>query len=361
MFDIETPPLSVAEIVDDPDQAAAWLAVERPGPDAVAAMSMLDPALLSHGGRVDLLVAIERQQAWLAARQQRVLAAMAGHPADAADPADRTGASWVREDVACALRLSGLTAQSRLHTATDLAHRLPKTLRQLDRGAISYLHARALTDAVTSLDDRTVTEVERRVLPKATEQTLANFKASVRRAVTTFAPARAEQQREQAMAERRVCITAREDGMAELWALLPAEGAAAVSAAIDALASARPADDPRTADQRRADALIDLGIAALPGELAGHGPIPASVTRRIAADPTGTWRRLVTDPTGRLLDYGTTTSRPPADLTRFVTARDQTCTFPGCRRPAHRCDLDHEIAASAGGATSADNLAVLCR
>ncbi len=391
MFDVEAPPLTAAEILDDPDQAAAWLAIERPGPDAVAAMSMLDPALLSHAGRVDLLVALERQQAWLAARQQRVLAAMADHTADAADPADRTGASWVREDVACALRLSGLTAQSRLHTATDLAHRLPKTLRQLDRGAISYLHARALTDAVTALDDRTVTEVERRVLPKATEQTLANFKTSVRRAVTTFAPARAEQQREQAMAERRVCITPREDGMAELWALLPAEGAAAVSAAIDALASARSADDPRTADQRRADALVELGIAALhdphlpraqgmrpavqvtialstllgvddqPGELAGQGPIPASVARRIAADPTGTWRRLVTDPTGRLLDYGTSTYRPPADLTRFVTARDQTCTFPGCRRPAHRCDLDHEIPASAGGATSADNLAVLCR
>ncbi len=263
MFDVEAPPLSVAELVDDPDRAAAWLAVERPGPDAVAAMSMLDPALLSHGGRVDLLVAIERQQAWLAARQQRVLAAMADHPHDAADPLDRTGASWVREDVACALRLSGLTAQSRLHTATDLTHRLPKTLRLLDRGAITYLHARALTDAVTALDDRTATEVETRVLPKASEQTLANFTASVRRAVTAVAPARAEQHREQAMTERRVCLTPPEDGTAELWALLPAEGAATVSAAIDALASATPADHARTADQRRADALVDLAVAAL--------------------------------------------------------------------------------------------------
>jgi hypothetical protein len=173
--------------------------------------------------------------------------------------------------------------------------------------------------------------------------------------------------------------------MAELWALLRAEGAAAVMTAVDALASAIPADDTRTADQRRADALVDLGIAALhdpllpraqgmrpavqvsvalstllgldyqPGELAGHGPIPASVARRIAADPTGTWHRLITDPTGRLIDYGTTTYRPPADLTRFVTARDQTCTFPGCTRPARRCDLDHEIPASAGGATRADD------
>src|SRR6266571_697735 len=263
MFEVEAPPLSVAEIVDDPDQAAACLAADRPGPDAVAAISMLDPATLSHAGRIDLLVALERQQAWLAARQQRVLAAMADHADSAADPLDRTGTSWVREDVACALRLSALTAQSRLHTATDLAHRLPRTLRMLDHGAITYLHARALTDAVTALDPKTATEVETRVLAKASEQTLANFKASVRRAVATTTPATIAAQRHHAMTERRVCLSAREDGMSELWALLPAEGAAAVMTAVDALTSATPASDTRTADQRRADALVDLAITAL--------------------------------------------------------------------------------------------------
>jgi hypothetical protein len=391
MFEDHVPPLGVAEIVDDPDQAAAWLAVERPGPDAVAAMSMLDPALLSHGGRVDLLVALERQQAWLAARQQRVLAAMAEHPHDAADPADRTGTSWVREDVACALRLSAVTAQRRLAIAEALTGPLRATLRLLDRGAITYLHAMTLAENTYNLDNATTATVEDRVLRRAPQQTLAQFKASVRRAVAAADPATIEAQRDHAMTERRVCLTAREDGMAELWALLPAEGAAAVMTAVDALASATPADDPRTADQRRADALIDLAITALhdpllpraqgmrpavqvtialptllgcddqPGELAGHGPVPASVARRIAADPTGTWRRLITDPTGRLLDYGTTTYRPPADLARHVIARDRTCTFPGCRRSAQRCDLDHHIPASAGGATNADNLAALCR
>ncbi len=315
MFEVEAPPLSVAEIADDPDQTAAWLAGDRPGPDAVAAISMLDPATLSHAGRIDLLVALERQQAWLAARQQRVLAAMADHADSAADPLDRTGTSWVREDVACALRLSALTAQSRLHTATDLAHRLPRTPRMLDHGAITYLHARALTDAVTALDPKTATEVETRVLAKASEQTLANFKASVRRAVATTTPATIAAQREHAMTERRVCLSAREDGMSELWALLPAEGAAAVMTAVDALTSATPASDTRTADQRRADALVDLAITALhdpllpkahrmrpavqvtialstllglddqPGELAGHGPIPASVARRTPPTP----------------------------------------------------------------------------
>ncbi len=105
-----------------------------------------------------------------------------------------------------------------------------------------------------------------------------------------------------------------------------------------------------------------LGLDEQPGELAGHGPIPASLARHLAADHTGTWRRLLTDPaTNTLLDYGHTTYRPPKDLTDYVIVRDQTCTFPGCRRSAHRCDLDHRLPYDNGGSTSADNLAVLCR
>ena len=65
------PPLSLAEIAEDPDQAAAWLALERPGPESVTAISMLEPAALSPGGRIDALVAVERHLAWLAGMQAR--------------------------------------------------------------------------------------------------------------------------------------------------------------------------------------------------------------------------------------------------------------------------------------------------
>jgi hypothetical protein len=181
--------------------------------------------------------------------------------------------------------------------------------------------------------------------------------------------------------------------MSELWALLPAEGAATVKTAIDALAGRVQPDDPRSADQRRADALVQLGLDTLagetcgglptrqrlrpavqvtvalstlleldeqPGELDGHGPIPATLARRIAADDSGTWRRLVTDQTGRLIDYGRTTYRPPKDLAEHVTARDQTCRFPHCNRTARHCEIDHRIAWNDGGHTDAGNLHVLC-
>jgi hypothetical protein len=249
----------------------------------------------------------------------------------------------------------------------------------------------ALADAVDELDDEACAAVEQRVLGRAGEQSVAEFRRAVRRAVAAVAAAAVDRQRGEAMRQRRVCVSARDDGMSELWALLPAEGAAAVMAAIDALAGVTSADDPRSADQRRADALVDIAVAALhdpllpkaqgmrpaiqvtvalstllgyddePGELAGHGPVPASVARRIAADETGTWRRLITDPlTGQLLDYGRTTYRPPRDLAEFVMARDQVCAFPHCNRPAHRCHLDHRIPYAVGGGTSPANVGALC-
>ena len=55
-------------------------------------------------------------------------------------------------------------------------------------------------------------------------------------------------------------------------------------------------------------------------------------------------------------------SRPvPAALRAFLTQRDLTCRFPGCRVPARRCDIDHTTAWADGGTTDAGNLASLCR
>jgi hypothetical protein len=148
--------------------------------------------------------------------------------------------------------------------------------------------------------------------------------------------------------------------MATLWALLPADDAVLVMAALRGQAdAARTPGDTRTHAQRLADSLVDLhtapwrnpgptgrvcvcpgcpgstdsggrahtgascdspgtrgrrrgrvgplvrvvvaattllGLDEQPGELAGYGPLSAEAARRLAADPTGTWQRLLTDP-----------------------------------------------------------------
>ena len=53
--------------------------------------------------------------------------------------------------------------------------------------------------------------------------------------------------------------------------------------------------------------------------------------------------------------------RPGEDLKRLLRVRDEHCRFPGCRMPAHRCDLDHTHDAALGGDTCDGNLAHLCR
>ena len=111
------PTLLDAELA--PDDVAAWAATVTPGSAVAKALAVLDPRRLSAQGRVDALAAMERQLAWWQARQHRLLAVMAADPV-LKTPLDELDKHWVREDVACALRLSAGTAADRLELATEL-------------------------------------------------------------------------------------------------------------------------------------------------------------------------------------------------------------------------------------------------
>ncbi|MDQ3432139.1 MAG: HNH endonuclease [Actinomycetota bacterium] len=102
-----------------------------------------------------------------------------------------------------------------------------------------------------------------------------------------------------------------------------------------------------------------LGVTDEPAELAGYGPIPASLARELAADAQ--WRRILTDPaTGATVATETRSYTPPASMSALVRARDGTCRFPGCRQPASRVDLDH-VLPWPHGQTCPCNLCSLCR
>ena len=53
--------------------------------------------------------------------------------------------------------------------------------------------------------------------------------------------------------------------------------------------------------------------------------------------------------------------RIPDSMRRLIEARDQTCRFPGCRRPAWRTDMDHTIPYDLGGPTCRCNVSAECR
>ena len=373
----------------------AALRAATPGPAVMTALRAIDPRSVSPGAQVDLLAAWEKAAAWVAAAQQEVLAALDGEPDERAAEV-LSADDWTREEVAAALHLSACTADRRLQVARMLVRRLSGVRRALETGSVDYRKAAAIAEATEHLDDAGALAVEARVLPKAPDQTLAELRRTLRRVVIAVDPRGAAEAHRQAIGERCVRMWPIEDGMAELYARLPAEDAAVVMTALDALAaglaggggSGGVTDNPPI-EARRADALTRLAAATLadpdlptrhgrrphiqvtvsaetllgdgdePGELAGYGPVTAETARRIAAD--GMWRRLLLEPgTGRLLDYGRTTYRPPADLTDFLLARDRVCGFPGCNIPAARCDLDHTVPFGKGS-TSAANMGALCR
>jgi hypothetical protein len=154
-----------------------------------------------------------------------------------------------------------------------------------------------------------------------------------------------------------------------------------------------------------------LGLTNEPAEVAGFGPVGPALARQLATlaglHPATRWVLTVTDDRGRAIGHGAMPGRRPARvfarasggagpgdrlgppeltvkitalagetcdhrneepgyeasrrLQNLIRARTATCSAPGCRRPAARCDLDHTVPYDQGGRTCECDLAPLCR
>lgn len=251
---------------------------------------------------------------------------------------------------------------------------------------------------------RVCTELQDRVLPAAATQVPSHTRALARRVIATIDADGERRRREQARCTRDVWVSPDEDGIATLVARLDALTAHAIRSAIDAAAQ-----DPMltgavaaTAGERRAEALASLvlGQAQVTAQidvlvplasLCGTGTGAGTGAEAGAADhaggvdgsatlPDGTligWesalrmvddpavrmqlRRLVVDPqTGTAIDLGRSRYAVSDPLRRWISARDRTCRFPGCRYRATACQIDHIDPWDDGGPTDAGNLQALC-
>ena len=405
LFDIEELSATVAELLH-----------AIPGATTLARLSEIDPVSLNPSDRIDYLTALDRQDGWLYALRQRAIAAVAGlSPSEGGGPLAGVDESE-REDISTALRLAPATAQSRIDIARTLVNNLPHTCSALATGEISSAHATVIArETATAIRDGAadsiIFEIEERAIAYAEFHTPGQLATHIRNTVAKFVPEEFEEATSRATALRRVSCYNDSDGMSTVVAILPAADAQVVMNSIEAyilrqeqrahsqsisqsnVSESLTADGEAklTIDQKRADALsaicshfladisetvtpqrrpitvnvtIDLptllGLAENPGQLAGYGPIPASVARELASDAR--WKRFITEPqTGNLLDFGRESYEPPQHLKDFLIARDRTCRFPGCRRSALLSDLDHAESWESGGVTSADNIGALCR
>lgn len=209
-------------------------------------------------------------------------------------------------------------------------------------------------------------------------------------------------------------------GTTAVWGRLYATDAALLERRLAEMARAVCEDDPRTMGERRADALGALAAgsvhlrcqcgdprceAATPDGraasitvhvLAEQAALDAAATEvrsAAASAPAAECRPPATDspsagmPTAVLLGGDAVPTpllaellklgvrvrpvrtpgadaepryRPSPALTRFVRARDMTCRFPGCDKPAEVCDIDHGLPWPAGP-THPSNTRCLCR
>jgi hypothetical protein len=138
------------------------------------------------------------------------------------------------------------------------------------------------------------------------------------------------------------------------------------------------------------------GQSEVPGEAGGFGLLDGDDARDLAAaaarHPRTRWCITALNPDGTAAAHGCLPGRrgppglpilttpliplargpcdhahaeigyhPSRKLAHLIRARSATCTAPGCRRPAARCDLDHTTAWDQGGMTCECGLAPLCR
>jgi hypothetical protein len=300
----------------------------------------------------------------------------------------------VGAEVAAAFRISLAMAGSYLRYALAMRERLPQVAEVFRCGDIDYGLFQTMvyrTDLIT--DPKVLARVDAELAvraPRWPSMTRGRLAGEVDRVVAR-ADADAVRRHRQQINDREVSIWESEAGMAEVYGKLFATDAQALDKRLDALAATVCAADPRTRDQRRADALGALAVGADrlgcgcgAGDCAG-GPAKGPVVIHVVAEQRTVEGRsatpgsvlgadgLISAPaiaelakTARLQPLPTPGGSEPhytpsAKLAAFVRARDLTCRAPGCDQPAVVCDLDHTVAYADGGATHPSNLKCLCR
>ena len=365
---------------------------------------------------IGVLRAWRRLTSWTAAGELAAVAELDRRRADeVAAGADPHLAEHVGDELAVALTLTTRGADQLLDFAVRL-ERLPCTRAALAAGEIDRARAYVLADEVSCLDHVHAAAVEAAVIGRAPGQTTGQLRASARRAALAADPEAASRQREKAEKEARVEVWFEPSGTAALAGrdLRPSDVIEA-DKRIDALArQLKAAGIEGGLDQLRARAYVALllgqplpspclstatgsatgsvnltmplaswlGASEEPGDVAGFGPIAAAESRaladRLAGERASRWCLTLTGQDGQAVAHGCLTLRPLAvgdclhqresagyqpspGLRHVIMVRQRTCSFPGCRRPASRCDQDHTVPYDQGGRTCECNLAPLCR
>lgn len=300
------------------------------------------------------------------------------------------------------MRVTDRTVQQRIGEARELVESYPATLEAWETGRLTRAHVRVILDAGACVPADRKAPFEAEAIRLCAGDTPNRVRSAVEILAERCAERSFTERHAEASRGRRVRVVPGAQGMSDLIATVPTVIAEGVmdrltqQATVIIDARTPDDDDPRTTDQVRADVLSDLlltGAPALdptaygdgpgtlgairaqvqvivpaltllgadegPVDLVGRAPIDAATARCLAAE-THSLARVLTDPVDGTV-IAVDRYRTAGPQRRFLRARDQHCRFPGCRRAAIRCEIDHTIDHARGGPTALWNLAHLCQ
>ncbi|MGH8905995.1 MAG: DUF222 domain-containing protein [Egibacteraceae bacterium] len=283
--------------------------------------------------------------------------AIAAHDRTQAWKAD--GCRSEKQWLAARCRTSIGEAAGRAETARRLA-RLPETAQALAGGAITPAHARVAAKAARDLPAEAVEGLDRLVAEQGAQTDAGQLRAKIDDYAHRVAPESLESRQERAWATRRLNVTRTGDDGALLEAKLDKVGAETVLAALAPLAAPHGEHDERTAEQRRADTLVELARRSLnhgglpdtggvrphmtvivdlptllgqPGAAAARldrlGAICGETARRLACDAAIS--RVIVNGPSQILDAGRATRTVTPAQRRALVVRDKGCV--GCQAP----------------------------
>jgi hypothetical protein len=289
------------------------------------------------------------------------------------------GCAAVAAEISAVQNISHARAVGQVQFACALQHRLPAVAKVFATGVIDFRMVSMIVSRTENVEAEVMVQLDEAIARHCTKWmklSTPKLRDRVDLWVAKFDPAGVRVP-PKVKDDRYVDVYPTTAGMAGMSAHLDAADGAAFDQRLDGLAATVCDNDPRTKQQRRADAcgVLGRGEAGLvcqcgsadcparaerkaaasavihvlaeqatldgssdhPGYLPGFGILPADSVRQLAAGAT--LKPLVIPTADPEPGY-----RPSAALTQFLRWRDLTCRWPGCDKPAERCDIDHTVA-----------------
>jgi len=135
--------------------------------------------------------------------------------------------SSIADELAVELQLSVTVVQNRLHQAREVRGRAPSAWAAFLDGSIDAYRIQIISTALGTLrEPASHLAVDAKVVAYASTHTAAELRSWLKRLIARLEPDRLSERTRDRLEERRVRIAYGDDGVSELWALLPTDQAA---------------------------------------------------------------------------------------------------------------------------------------